>query len=244
MARINKKNIISGKIGNLVFRNLDGKQVVQAKPEKVNQTKFTKLSSSEFTQSSRWAKSLRLSLIPFLVGLTDTYMYRRLTGQLYQALQTNTKIAKGQRTPCNSDMSELNGFEFNTHSPFVDYFLPKLDVSLDAQRQLNVTIPEFEPKTEVLFAEKTYQAELLIYVIATNLDPNTAAIETHFILPIERQTALIPETQWSSFALPAGCFVLVSAKIMYYNMNKFTVKNYVNSVKLNPACVVFAGATS
>lgn len=47
MARINKKNILSGKIGNLVFRNLHGKQIVQAKPEKVNQSKATKLSGAD-----------------------------------------------------------------------------------------------------------------------------------------------------------------------------------------------------
>lgn len=239
MARINKKNILSGRIANLVFRNVEGKQIVQSRPENMRQTTATKLSSSEFTQCSRWAKSLRLSLIPFLVGLTDTYMYRRFTGQLYQALQTNTAILKGLRTPCNADMSGLVGFEFNTHSPFTHYFLPKLNVSLDSQRQLRVILPEFEPKTEVVFAEKTHQAELIVYVLATNLEPNKAAIETHFILPIERQTALIPETQWTSLALPADYFVMVSAKIMYYNTNKFTAKNYVNSKELNPACVVF-----
>jgi hypothetical protein len=104
----------------------------------------------------------------------------------------------------------------------------------------DITVPEFEPKTEVVFAEKTYQAELVVSILATKLEPNTAAIETHFILPIERQTALVAETNWTSFALPADCFVLVTAKLMYYNTNKFTMKNYVNSKELNPACVVFA----
>jgi hypothetical protein len=240
MARINKKNILSGRIANLVFRNVEGKQIVQSRPENMKQTLATKLSSTEFTQCSRWAKSLRISLIPFLVGLTDTYMYRRLTGQLYQALQSNTAMLKGLRTPCNADMSGLAGFEFNTHSSFADYFLPNVDVSLDSQRKLNIIIPEFEPKTEVVFAEKTYQAELVVYVLATNLEPNKAAIEAHFILPIERQATLIPETHWTSFALPADYFVLVTAKLMYYNTNMFTVKNYVNNKELNPACVVFA----
>jgi hypothetical protein len=151
-------------------------------------------------------------------------------------------MLKGQRTPCNTNMSALVGFEFNTHSPFVDYFSPKLNVTLDSQRQLNVVIPEFVPKTEVVFAEKTYQAELVVCVLASNLEPNTAAIETHFFLPIERQTAIIQETQWTSLALPADYFVMVSAKIMYYNTNTFTAKNYVNNKELNPACVVFANA--
>ena len=243
MARLNKKNILSGRIANLVFRNVGGKQIVQSRPEEMNQTKATKLSSSEFTQCSRWANILRLSLLPFLVGLTDTYIYKRLTARLYAVLQTNTSIPKGLRTPCNADMGALVGFEFNTHSPFVDYFLPQIEVHLDSQRQINVMLPEFEPKTEVVFAERTYQAELVVSVLATHLEPNTAAIETHFILPFERQTPLVPETQWTSFALPVDYFVMVSAKILYYNTNTFTVKNYVNSKELNPACVIFAAGS-
>ena len=167
MSRLSKKNIISGRIGNLVFREFNGKQIVQSRPEEVKQTKATQLSSSEFTQCSRWAKGLRLFLIPFLVGLTDSYMYKRFTGQLYSALQSNTDLPKGQRNPCNADMSALAGFEFNIHSPFVAYFFPALTATLDAQRRLTVTIPELEPKTEMVFAARTTQAELLVYVLAT-----------------------------------------------------------------------------
>ena len=209
----------------------------------MKQTKATKLSSSEFTLCSHWAKILRLFLIPFLVGLTDTFMYRRLTGQLYKALQTNTTLLKGQRTPLNTDMSTLVGFEFNTHSPFANYFSPRIAISLDSQRQLSIIIPKFEPKTEVVFAQKTFQAELVVSILATNLESNTAATETHFILPFERPTALVAETHWTSFALPADCFVLVTAKLMYYNSNTFTVNIYVNSKELNPACVIFVAGS-
>jgi len=243
MARINKKNIISGRIANLVFRNVEGRQIVQSRPEDMKQTKATKLSSTEFSQCSRWAKSLRLSLISFLVGLTDTYMYKRLTGKLYAVLQTNTSMPKGQRTPCNADMSELAGFEFNTHSPFAQYFLPPIIVTMDVQRQVTVKIPELEPKSEIVFAEKTAQAELLLYVLATSFDQSKPVVEAHFILPIDRSTPLQAETIWTSPVLPAEYFVLVTAKLMYFTTNKFTVKNYINSKELSPACVIFAAGS-
>jgi hypothetical protein len=243
MARVNKNNLFSGKFGNLIFRDIKGKPFVKPKAEKVNQSKATKISSSEFIQCSQWAKSIRLSLIPFLVGLTDYNMYRRLTGQLYKAILENTHIPKGERTPINADMSGLTGFEFNINSPFSEYFLPKIEVSLNSQRQVVVNISEFEPKSEVVFAEKTYQAELLIHILASSLEPNTAAIETYFIVPIERQTNLIAAIDWTSLAFPTDYFVLVSAKLMYFTSNKFTEKNYVNSKELSPACVLMAAHT-
>lgn len=128
-------------------------------------------------------ENLRISLIPFLIGLTDTYIYKRLTGQLYQALQTNTAKLKRQCTPCNADMSAL-----------ADYFLPKLAIRLDSQCQLKALIPKFEPKTEVVFAEQTYQAQLVVSVLATNLKPEKTVVETHLILPIEIQMDLVPTT--------------------------------------------------
>lgn len=37
MGKIIKKNIISGSVGKLVFRNLDGKQIVQSHPGEIKQ---------------------------------------------------------------------------------------------------------------------------------------------------------------------------------------------------------------
>lgn len=243
MARISKKNIISGRIGDLVFREFNGKQVVQTRPEEMKQTKATQMSSSEFTRCSRWAKWLRLFLIPVLVGLTDSFMYKRFTGQLYTALQSNIHLLKGERNPCNADMSALAGFEFNTHSPFVAYFFPALTASLDAHRQLTVTIPAFDPKTEMVFAGRTTQAELLVYVLATNFDQTAPITEDHFILPIHKNTPLQATTLWTSPVLPENYFVLVTAKLLFYTTNTFTVKNYINSKEMSPAIVVLAAKT-
>jgi len=67
MARLDKNKFISGVIGNLVFRNLDGKQIVQSKPESIKQSKLTKLSGSEFRNCSQWAKMLRQHLYFFVL---------------------------------------------------------------------------------------------------------------------------------------------------------------------------------
>ena len=243
MARLDKNKFLSGVIGNLVFRNLDGKQIVQSKPESINQSKLTKLSGSEFRKCSQWAKMLRQHLSDFLIHQTDSYMYRRFTGRLYSAIQKNTSLLKGERTPLNSNLEDMVGFDFNSNSPFKEYFLPTMTVTLNNQRQVELFIPEFESKSEVVFPKQNGRAELLVYVVATSLQYNTSVEDAYIILPIIQNNSLIPETVWTSPVLPEHHFVLVTAKIMYFDTDKFTVKNYINSKEINPACILLAEHT-
>jgi len=243
MGRIISKNIISGGIANLVFRNLHGRQIVQTHPGKVRQTKATKASSSEFRQCSSWARQLRTGLSSFLVGLTDSYMYRRLTGQFYATVLGNTELPQGERTPLNANMKGLEGFEFNSHSPFSYYFSPKIKVVMDDQRQLHVTIPALDPKSQMLFPRSVYDAELVVLVHATDFKEVASVVEAFFTLPIMRNVAIGQETIWTSPPLPEHHLAVVAAKLLYYSANKFTGKNYSNSKTLNPATIVFCEGT-
>src|SRR6187399_2864610 len=102
MAQLNKNKSISGTVGNLVFRDVWKKQILQSKPGAIKQTKETKASGSEFRQCSSWAKWLRSWLNSFLANHTDSFMHSRFVGQLYTTLQANTTLPKGERTPLNS----------------------------------------------------------------------------------------------------------------------------------------------
>lgn len=79
---------------------------------------------------------------------------------------------------------------------------------------MQVTIPTFEPRSEVVFPDGTGHAELLVYVVATSLKYNTAVVDDYFIVPMTNNAALIPATVWASVVLPESHFVLVTAKIM------------------------------
>lgn len=240
MARLNNKKAFSGLIGNLVFRTLEGQQIVQSRPDSIKQTSNTKASASEFRHCSIWAKQLRLDLWAFLNKDTDSYMFRRLTGVFYKALMSNTNILKGQRTPLNANMSDLVGFDFNLNSPFKDYFLPKIEVTADSQKQITVIVPELEPKTQVKYPERTMEAELLVYVYAGTLIANAPITEAFVTIPINRVATVQPETIWTSPVLPDNHLVVVSAKLLYYTHNKFTGKNYLNTTQLSPSMILFA----
>lgn len=53
MARLDKNKFLIGVIGNLVFKNLDGKQIIQSKPDNIKQSRHTKLSGSESRSCSQ-----------------------------------------------------------------------------------------------------------------------------------------------------------------------------------------------
>lgn len=241
MAQLDKSKSISGAIGNVVFKKIGNKQILQSKPDSVRQTERTKAASSEFRQCSLWGQWLRNGLRSFLTDEAGGYMHSRLNGQLYAAIQMNTALPKGQRTPLNSDMSTLAGFEFNTHSPFTDYFALPIEAVLNDQQQVVVTVPEFEPKTALQFASTTKQAELLIYVLATNFESNTGFPDDYTIIPIPNNYTAIPATTWSSQPMPKGCLILACAKLQFYNTNRFTEKHYVNTKECSPMKVLMVG---
>lgn len=192
MAQSDSKRNFRGAVGNVVFRTLNGKQIVQSKPGPLRHTAATKLSGSEFRQCSSWAKQLRLGLTPFLTADTDSYMYRRFTGVLYKALQANTTMEKGQRSPLNANMGGLAGFEFNTHSPFATHLALPLTASLNGQRQVVVSLPDFTPRDVMLFPEGADSAELLLYAYATNLGDPPHTSDAYTVLPIARNSSTQP----------------------------------------------------
>ena len=241
MAERNRNNSYSGAIGNLVYREVGNKQIVQLKPDSIRQTKRTKESGSEFRQCSSWSKWLRLRMHSFLEKNVDHYMFSRFAGRFYTVLQTNIDLPKGERTPLNSDMGALAGFDFNTNSPFADYFMPGIAATLTDQNEVTVTIPSFNPKVEMQFAKGTRYAELLVYVMTASFESNTGFTDDYTILPMQNMAYTLPETVWTSTPLPEGQLVLVCAKVLYYNTNRFTEKHYVNSKECSPATIVMVG---
>jgi hypothetical protein len=238
MAQLSNSKIISGLVGNVVFQNRNGKQIIKSRPAQMKQTKATKSSAGEFGKCSTWAKQLRLGLLPFLVNLNDSSMYQRFTARVYEALLNNTVLPKGQRTLLNSDMSSLIGFEFNNHSPFEDYCRVPITATLDNLRQVTVTIPALTTTTDVLYPTGCTDAELVLYITANDFSPASPIATHHFIVPLPLSNTPQPETVWTSPVLPENCLIIVTAKLLYYEANAITGRNYLNSKTLNPAIVV------
>ena len=242
MATLENKRAFSGMVGNVVFRNYRGKPIVQSRPAQVKQTKATQKSASEFGNCSRWAKQLRLGLTPFLVGQADSAMYQRFTTAIYNAVKSNTALLQGVRSPLNSDMALLQGFEFNAHSPFATYFKPTINAQLTANKEVVLTLPDIDPSTDIVFPDGCTTVKLVVVVYATNFSDTTTPLLFHNILPIAKNTTLPTQELLQTPPIPEGYLVLAAAKLIYYTPNLLTESTSLNPKDFSPAMVLLAEA--
>src|SRR6476469_200543 len=100
MAKITSKGQLSGIVGNLSFRVLNGQPVVQTKPGKgrVTQSDNTKSSASEFGLASSVAMKIRSALFPIIRGYADRGMHLRFNTIIREAIASNTSLPVGTRT--------------------------------------------------------------------------------------------------------------------------------------------------
>lgn len=229
-------------VGNVVFRIRDGRQIVQSRPSKVRQTAATKKSASEFGSCSKWTKQLRNGLAPFLIRLTDSTMHSRFSAAMYNTIKGNTALPIGQRAPWNSTMAPLQGFDFNTHSPFTNYFKPAIVAELNTNKEASISIPAFDPQTDVVFPTGCTTAKLAFYIYATNLQDPESTLVFHSLLPIDKHTTVPAQNLVTTTPLPQNWFVIASVKLLYYNPNVLTESNYLNTKTFSPAMVVLAEA--
>lgn len=243
MAKINDNKQFSGMVGNLVFRTLEGEQIVQSAPKKFKQSMRTQMSGSEFRQCSKWGRHVRIILHDFLARQTDSYMHRRLTTALYDTILGNTQLPKGERSPANCNMQAMTGFDFNVHSPWSEYVQVDITASLQDDGRVLVTIPGFKPADKIQFPKNIYAAELMVYVFSIHqlLQYNTENASV-FVLPFQKNS---PQTEPQSFlsehAMPAGDWVLAVAKLQFFTHNTFVGKKYENTPQMSPTQIVFSG---
>lgn len=242
MATLGNKKTFNGMVGNVVFRTMNNKQIVQSRPSSVKQTTATKKSATEFGSCSRWAKQVRIGLTPFLVGLTDGAMYQRFTTTVYNAVKSNSELAQGERNPLNSDMKSLEGFEFNAHSPFASHFLPAISAEINNNKEVLISLSAFDPKTEMVFPLDCNTAKLAVFVYATDLLDPEDTIVFHNLISIDKNRVVPAQTILTTAPIPEGYFVLASVKLLYYNPNLITESTYLNTKTFSPAMVVLAEA--
>ena len=82
----------TGRIGNLIYYNRDGKKYVRTIPDSVRQTKATKKKATEFGRSSTIGASIRRGLSPVIPNSRDQKMQTRLVSVVFQWLNQLEKV--------------------------------------------------------------------------------------------------------------------------------------------------------
>lgn len=120
-----------------------------------------------------------------------------------------------------------------------DFLLITPEIILDNQNQVQINIPELNPKSALRYPKDIYNAEFIIYLIATDMVAKNPFTEIFFSISIHYHSDTIPATLWTSPPLPAENLVFICGKLLFYKINPITNKDYINSKEFNPSQLLF-----
>lgn len=139
----------TGRVGNLIFYNMYGKQYVRTVPDRVKQTKATKASAGVFGLASTMGFVIRSQMASIIAQPKDNNMQTRLVTFLYQWL-LNLKDHKDYSKAVQA--KSLVGFQFIEQNHSVsDRWKIGLNITIPASGQIEIKIPAFVP-TEAIKA--------------------------------------------------------------------------------------------
>ena len=237
MAQLDKHNQLFGGLGDLVFKQVNGKTIVQLKPGKngVKQSQPTKLSASDFGTASSTTKRLSISLRSLFHTYYDSQMYNRFRKTVYQAMLHNTEILKGQKDLWEGDISLLDGFEFNLDSLYTDYCMATINCSLSPANEIRLDIGEFNPKSQLRWPKKTHKAELCFLVSTYTKENYTPKESEIFKVEVSSFSPPIAAQSFTTSSLSSNCLVLISSCVLYFKNDSVMGDISLNHKKLHPA---------
>lgn len=236
MARINKKGQLSGSIGPVSHRIVNGETIVQTKPGKgrVQQTTATKTSATEFGIASMTAKYIRQGLSPILQNLAETQIHSWFAPEVYRATITDNPLPKGSRTLMDGNPYLLTGFQFNRNSPYSKYCMLEPEFKLNEAGQLSIALQEFHNQEGIIAVDGASDGEIC-YLLAA-FDPGSWAVSYtgffKFRVPLDDSST---EAQhWISPVLLPGQLVLITAAVFYLRRHPILDTISINSKQLHP----------
>lgn len=242
MARIDKDGLIRGKIGDFVYRNYRGKQIVQRVADETKTSEKVKKNNTEFGYASSKESTLRNFYIQSLDLINDGNLHNRHRKILYELLIHNFDKEPNQRKLIDGDAKKYIGLEFNNNSTW-EKFMPYYISIIEENQKLTVSIPALHCK---LFEQKLKEIKLdhiKLTLSLISIDPDLEQIPST-ILFNQRSWDLykdqkIEESIWEIPNLPPNRFYLLIGKLEYFEMNSIYGLKSLKSKELCPACVLY-----
>jgi hypothetical protein len=240
MGNINGKGLVSGAVGPVYYRMLNGKAIVQSKPARRKKAAGTANNASDFGRAATTAKKIRMALQPVLQGFADTAMYRRFTASVHAASASD--LPKGQRTLGQGNLQVLERFEFNTLTPFDKYCSVIPVVGQDAQGQLSLSIDSFDPRGAVVPPKEASHAELLCFATAFDAVTFDPLQDEIFTIPFALSASNVDASVWP-LNFPENSVVLVVAALLFVRKGTAMGDLVLNNKTLHPCVLVGAALT-
>ncbi|WP_069660198.1 hypothetical protein [Arcticibacter eurypsychrophilus] len=244
MATIDKKGMVHGTAGSVIYREYRGKNIIQGKAKAFKQTEKTKRSATEFGLSSSSAAVIRTAFEPAYLFKDGTAAYRS-TQMVYRSILNNVSGEKGKRDLHDGDLSLLNSFEFNANCKLHDVLQMSHEVSKSEDGLVSVTISNLNTQTSIKRPKNANGAymkhRIRLMLVAFNF--REQYYENLGYQDVDIEGYQITEGQVITFkeAVPEDCLALVSMSLMLYSTLSQTNESILlNSVAFSPCAIIGA----
>ncbi|MBW2962923.1 hypothetical protein [Mesonia aestuariivivens] len=241
MAHLNEKNQIVGGLGNLIFRVVNGKIVVQTRPDysQVKQTQSTQKAASDFGKASQVAKKISYGCQQIIQGYHSPEMATRLRSKVLQAMRTHASLPLGRKDLWSGTPELLEGFEFNKHSPYKDNSeLWTLNWELDSQRRIHFKQKAFTPKNHLYWLPRAESLQICYWICAFQKKDYKPCQQQLLTLTVSPDFVEVPMQNFESEVFPEGCLIIICVSMFYYRSDAIIGGNLLNHKKFHPARIL------
>ncbi|WP_069660872.1 hypothetical protein [Arcticibacter eurypsychrophilus] len=232
MATIDKRGIVHGTAGSVIYREYRGKNIIQGKAKRFKQTEKTIRSATEFGLSSSAAAVIRNAFESVYFFKDGTAAYRS-TQMVYRSILNNVSGKKGKRDLHDGNLSLMNGLDFNANSKLHEVLQMSHSVSKSFEGLVSVTLGSLNTQTDIKRpkgasgAYMKYRIRLML--VAFNF--REEYYENLGFQDVDLEGYQTSEGQMITFKekVPEDCLALVSMSLMLYS----TIKQTNESVLLN-----------
>ncbi|WP_069661187.1 hypothetical protein [Arcticibacter eurypsychrophilus] len=242
MATIDKKGMVHGTAGSVIYREYRGKNILQGKAKAFKQSEKTIRSATEFGLSSSAAAVIRAAFEPAYFFKDGTAAYRS-TQLVYQSILNNISGEKGKRDLHDGNLSLLNGLDFNANSKLHEVLQMSHSVNKSAEGLVSVTLGSLNTKTDIKRPKNQSGAymkhRIRLMLVAFNFreeyyeNLGFQDLDLEGYQSIEGQVITFTET------VPEDCLALVSMSLMLYSpINQTNESILLNSRAFSPCAII------
>jgi hypothetical protein len=213
MARVTQ--LVSGKVGNVIFYSIGNVQFSRIKPSRVRQTKDTKVRSRNFGIASAAGRILRIQLKQAILMPKDRAMQIRFCGAIAKWMQRNAvaKIPSAEKLPFIHDFtfSKEKGMEVRCRVGML--------VEQPSDNLIAIAVPAFIPNRDISAPARTVAVKLTLAVAGVTLAKGIGTASEVIELHIDYNNEMVA-AQTLNFQVPVlPGTLLITVGSMEYILN-------------------------
>jgi len=240
MAILDEDGFLRGKKGDSVFRKVNEKTVVSQLPTEYKQADKSKATAFEFGLASHTARTIRLPLGMYYLGL-DGGLGNRLNTAVRIALTLSPHAESGRRDIHDAELSPLEGLQFNQHAPLNKLLKVRPRITVQDNFTLNVALPAFSTKKDLAYPKSGFHIGCTLTIVQYAFD-----FRREFYIQLASRQTEITHPYFEGFDwtfdeyLPPGSVALAFMSLQYHIQNATTERKTLNIREFSPAELIAA----